>query len=102
MMSKTKSGLILIAVGAGMYLTGQMLASLPQTAPAPPWTPVTLLTVFLGFSSMVVGLFGLFRLIVGLLSRKKQVIVESDAPPSEGVWPPAPKRPHYEEKENRR
>lgn len=78
-MSKTKSGLTLIAIGIGIYQADQMLAS-----------P---LMGLVAFASMVVGLFGLFRLIVGLLSPKKQTKAGSEMPPSEGVWPPAPKPP---------
>ena len=41
--------------------------------------------------SVVIGLFGMFRLIVGLLSRKKQVAPSEMTLPSEDFWPPAPK-----------
>ncbi len=97
MMSKTKSGVILIAIGAGMYLIGQMFASLPSPIP---WALTFALVGLLEFASGVVALFGFFRLIVGLLSRKKQAKITSEPPHAEGVWPPAPKRPHYEEREN--
>lgn len=100
-MSKTKSGLLLIAVGVGMYQIAQMLTSLSRMPHALSWIPVSLLIGPLGFFSLVMGLFGLFRLIVGLLSQKKQAKTNSEPPPGEGVWPPAPKMPHYEERENR-
>jgi len=96
-MSKTKSGLILIAVSAGMYLIGPMLAFRPSPLP---WALTYSLIEFLEFASLVVGLFGVFRLIVGLLSRKTQAKITNEPPPADGVWPPAPKRPHYEEREN--
>lgn len=64
-MSKTTSGLILIAVGVGMYLAGQVLSSIRWVLVSQSWVLV--------FAALVVGLFGLFRLIVGLFSPKKEV-----------------------------
>jgi len=89
-MSKTISGLILIAVGVGMYQAGQMLASLSFPLP---WALVYPLIGLLEFASLVVGLFGLFRLIVGFFSPKKKATAARETPPGKGVWPPAPKPP---------
>ncbi len=46
------------------------------------------------------GLRAILRRFAALLARKKQA--GSDIPPAESIWPPAPKRAHGEERENRR
>ena len=64
-----------------------------------PWVLASPSPMFIGFfvlltvASLVVGLFGVFRLLVGLLGRKKPVELLKGRPPTEGVWPPAPKPP---------
>lgn len=91
-MSNVKSGLILIAVGIGMNVTGRVMASQAWVLASP--SPMFIgFFVFLAIASLVVGLFGVFRLLVGLLGRKKSVGLSRVTPPSEGVWPPAPKPP---------
>ena len=88
---KVKSGLVLIVIGIGMNLTGRTLGTQA-------WVLASPSSVLAGFfallmvASLVVGLFGLFRLMVGLLGQKKTPLVES-ASPSENTWPPAPKSP---------
>ena len=91
-MSKIKSGLVLIAIGIGMNVMGRVMASQPWvlTSPSP---------IFIGFfvllmvASLVVGLFGVFRLIAGLLGRKKPAEAPRVTSPNNGVWPPPPKPP---------
>ncbi len=89
-MSKTNSGLLLIVAGVAMNVAGQMLGSVQLPLP---WALAYPLTGLLVFASLVVGLFGVFRLFVGQFSPEKRVKPEEDRPPAEGVWPPAPKPP---------
>lgn len=91
-MSKVKSGLVLVAVAIGMNVTGRIMAS--QL-----WVLASPSPMFIGFfallmvASVVVGLFGVFRLVVGLLTRKKRDEPSEIIPPTEGVWPLPPKTP---------
>ncbi len=92
-MSKTMSGLILIAVGVAMHFGGLTMAALP-------WRPASTLSGLMLFASLVVGLFGLFRLFVGFVSPEKPAKPIASVPPAGTVWPPAPAVPRCEEKEN--
>ena len=95
-MSKVKSGLILIAVGIGVNVIGMNVLVLLMTQH---WVLTPPSPIFLGFfvlfmvASLMVVLFGVFRLIVGLLGRKKPAETPRVTLPNEGVWPPAPKPP---------
>lgn len=91
-MSKLKSGLVLIAIGISVNVIGRVMISQP-------WVLASPSPVFIGFftllmvASLIVGLFGVFRLVVGLLGRRRRAELLGITSPSEGVWPPAPKPP---------
>ena len=78
-----------MAVAFAMNMTGRFMLSQA-------WVITSTSLLVAGFfallmvASLVVGLFGLFRLIVGLLIRKKQSHSIGATSPREGVWPPAP------------
>ncbi|MEO7714569.1 MAG: hypothetical protein ABIY70_00065 [Capsulimonas sp.] len=99
-MSKIKSGLILIAVAIGMNLIGRGLAlGLGTiTVDSPSWLNPFFgmaYTVFLMvwmLASLVIGLFGAFRLVAGLLVRRQRAKQGVAAPVPAGAWPPPPRQ----------
>lgn len=90
-MTKTTSGLTLIAVGVGLNIAGRLVLRLHPAAPS-----LLILAgsqAILMISSVVVALFGLFRLAVGSMSRKKPAEACANPAVDETIWPPAPKPP---------
>jgi len=82
-MTKTKSGLILIAIGVGLNIIGTFASRFHLPVPS-----LLILAIFrsvLMLASVVVILFGFFRLIVGLVSRKKRVEVSGSAVADDSV-----------------
>ncbi len=90
-MTKIKSGLILIAVGIGLNIFGRLVATFAPTLMAS--LPITGTLALLMVASVVLVLFGIFRLIVGLVSKKEQAKTSSAMSVDNTVWPPAPKPP---------
>lgn len=90
-MTKTKSGVILMAVGIDLNLIGRF--SLMLHPPLPSLLAVAAFQALLMVASAVLVLFGLFRVLISLFSRKKQIKAYPAAPVDETVWPPAPKPP---------
>ena len=90
-MTKTKSGVILMAAGIGLNLLGRLSLMLHPSLPS--LLAVAAFQALLMFASAVLFLFGLFRVIVGLFSRKKQTKAYPAAPVDDTVWPPAPQSP---------
>ena len=90
-MSKTKSGFLLIVLGFCLNLGGRSLIAHSDT-------PTVESPAFAGFiallmvASLVIGLSGVFQVIIGLAARKKAKPT-AFLPHEEGVWPPAPKPP---------
>lgn len=90
-MTKGKSGAVLIAVGVAMNLVGRVVA-VGMDAKTSPSVMVAGILAFWMIASVVVCLFGLFRLIAGLVRKKRQP-APTQAQDQEGAWPPAPKSP---------
>lgn len=90
-MTKTKSGLVLIVVGVGLNVLGRFTLRLPL--PVPSLLFKAGLEAILMIASVVIILFGLFRLIVGLLSNNKQTKPDVNAATDDTIWPPAPRPP---------
>ncbi len=67
-MSKVQSGLVLIGVGVAMNLLGRLFLTVVRSLSN---LLLTGLMAFWMFASVVVALFGLFRLVVGLVSRNR-------------------------------
>ena len=90
-MTKIKSGVILIAIGIAMNLVGRVVAVGTDAKTSPSVMVAGILALWM-IASVVVCLFGLFRLIAGLVSKKRQP-APMQAQDQEGTWPPAPKPP---------
>lgn len=90
-MTTAKSGVILIAVGIGMNLVGRVvvLETAAKSSHSPALAGAMALWMIV---SVVICLFGFFRLVMGWMSKKKQrEPMQTEA--KEGTWPPAPKPP---------
>ena len=70
-MSKAQSGLILIGIAIVMNVAGRLIPS-PKPGGDNPAAAMLLSGIILAlmFASVVIGLFGLYRLVGGLLTRK--------------------------------
>ncbi len=90
-MIKIKSGVILIAVGVAMNLVGRVVASDTDAKTSSSVMVAGILALWM-IASVVVCLFGLFRLIAGLVSKKRQP-APTQVQDQEGIWPPTPKPP---------
>jgi hypothetical protein len=66
-MSKVQSGLIFIVAGIVLNLLGRLI--IPATRSNPDVVIATLMAVWM-FASVVLVLFGIFRFIVGLATKK--------------------------------
>ena len=80
-----------MAVGIGLNLLGRF--SLMLLPPLPSLLAVAAFQALLMIASAVLVLFGLFRVLVGLFTKKKQAKAYSTAAVDETVWPPAPQPP---------
>ena len=71
--TRTKSGLILVAVGISLNLLGRIIKPMvpAQTVVAEIGLVVAVLFALLMFASVVLVLFGLFRLVAGLISDRQ-------------------------------
>lgn len=65
-MSKKQSGFILILIAVIMNVVGSLLSSVANTTGS---AALVGFVALLMFSAVVVGLFGLFRLMVGLITK---------------------------------
>ena len=90
-MPKTKNGLILMTVGVGLNLLGRLWLRFHSALPS--LMMIALFQALFMLASVVLVIFGLFRVIVGLFSRKKQIKAYPAAPVDKTVWPPAPQPP---------
>ena len=93
-MSKTKSGIILIGIGIAMNLLGRV-AVLSHSSPSAPSQTELVFSMFMALwmcASVVVVLFGIVRLVWGLLTRKKVSVSpgQESAPIDPTLWPPPP------------
>ncbi len=90
-MTKIKNGFILIAAGVGLNIFGRLaMRFLPAVPSLLVWA---FALTCIAFASIVLVLFGFFRLIVGLVTRKKQTSASPVIVADDSVWPPAPKPP---------
>ena len=72
-MNKIQSGLILIVAGIGLNVLGRLL--IPVTRPNPSVVVASLMAIWM-VASLVLVLFGLFRLIVGLVTKNNSAKID--------------------------
>lgn len=95
-MSKVKNGLLLIMLAIGFNIIGinviDRIVSIHFGILAF-GSPIWIVTSILMTTTLVAGIFGVYRVIIGLYSLKKPRKLQEDMSSTEGVWPPAPKPP---------